>query len=1103
MTIRRVGVLILFCVAIGGFAVGSAHAQAVATMSGTVQDGSGAVLPGAQVAARNEGTLQERNAITDSQGHYVITLLPIGKYTVGVTATGFNKAENTGVSLEVGQSITLDFKMTLQTVSQQLEVTGESLQVQVERTDGSLGQLIHTEQVSELPLNGRNFVQLALLTSGEAKGRPGTFLNQGGTSEVAFRASVSLSSQGMRENANDWLYDGLDNNELTAGGVGFLPSIDAISEFKIVSYNFSAQYGSRAGNTVLVSSKSGTNSFHGSAFEFLRNDVLDARNFFDGPQKGKYIQNEYGASLGGPVVKSKTFFFLDFQVNTSRQGLTILNSVPTALEKQGIFTESFPNAPAVPIYDPNTTATDPITGKLTRTAFANMTIPSNRISTIAKALLAFFPDPTFTDRLANNYLSNPVKTLNDGQWDIRLDHELTTNDHIFARFSWDNANQWNPGGLPGFASTNQTFTTHARNMALSWSHVFSPSVVNQVSAGYNRDFNYIESFGFGTNESQKLGIPGANLGSLATSQLTRMSITAFATLGDRVYTPYQGGTGIYNYVDTLHIVKGQHSLVFGFDFRAMQLNLLGDSFQSGTMSFNRFFTAGFNAAAASGTMDSAGNALASFMLGLPASGSINADFFGSVFGRRWKEYRGFGEDNWTVNRNLNLQLGLAYAVTTPISESSDRISNLDFATGKIYVGGVNGGHTVGVKTDFGNIEPRIGFAWTPSRLGGLVVRGGYGIYHDYGSLGGSTGEYQNPPFANAYTFNSDSITAVRTLSTGFPITTPPDPVTYPGVWHTYDANLKQGLVQQWNLNLQDQVAHNYLLTVAYTGTRGSRLNNRNVDLNTATPGSGNNPAARRPYPQYNQILETISNGWVKYDSGQVKLERRTSGGLYALVAYTYSKALSNGLKQEITGDPGVNYFPFSPFVNADTGATATDMRHNLTISFLYDLPFGKGKRFLGSLSGPTQAVLGGWQVNGVMLVHSGFALGETMSTSASGTSFGNRPNIVPGCAGTVTNPTPAKWFDTSCFSSPATGVLGNAPRTWLYGPGQVNVDMSFSKNFALSEQFKLQFRSELFNIFNHAQFAPPAVAFGAATFGTVTSTVNSSRQVQFALKLTF
>jgi hypothetical protein len=1102
MTIR-IWVAVLICVVLGSLGVQSAHAQAVATISGTVLDASAAALAGAQVTAHNEGTSQERAVNTDGQGHYVISLLPIGKYTVSVAANGFQKTQNTGVNLEIGQSVTLDFKMDVASVSQQLEVTGETVQVQVERTDGSIGQLIHPEQVAELPLNGRDFVQLALLTSGEAKGRPGTFLNQGGTSEVAFRASVSLSSQGMRENANDWLYDGLDDNELTAGGVGFLPSIDAISEFKIVSYNFSAQYGSRAGNTVLVSSKSGTNSFHGSVFEFLRNDVLDARNFFDGPQKGKYIQNEYGAALGGPIRKDKTFFFTDFQVNTFRQGLTILNSVPTKLQKQGIFTESFPNAPALTIYDPSTTTLDPVSQKQVRTPFLNNTIPAGSISNTVKALLAFFPDPTFTDRLANNYLSNPVKTLDDAQWDFRLDHEFTSNDHVFARFSWDNATQYNPGGLPGFASTNQTFVTHARNMGISWSHVFSPTIVNQFAAGYNRDFNYIQSFGYGSNESQKLGIPGANLGTDFTSQLTRMNITGFATLGDRVYTPYQGGTGIYNYNDSIHIVHGQHSLSFGFDFRAQQLNLLGDSFPSGTMSFNRLFTAGFNPAAASGTMDGNGNALASFMLGLPFTGSINADFTGSVFGRRWKEYRGFAEDSWTVAPHLNLQLGLAYAVTTPISEAHDRQSNLDFASGIIYVGGKNGGHTVGVKTDFGNVEPRFSFAWTPSFLGGAVVRGGYGIYHDYGSLGGSTGEYQNPPYANAFLFNSDSITAVRTLSTGFPISTPPDPTTYTGIWHTYAANLKQGFVQQWNVNIQDQFAHNYLFTIAYTGTRGSRLNNRNVDLNTASPGSGNNPAARRPYPQYNQILETIDNGWVSYSSLQTKLERRTSSGLYALVAYTYSKALSSGLRQEITGDPGVNYYPFVPYPSADTGATATDMRHNLTMSLLYELPFGTNKKFLSNLHGPAQVVLGGWQVNGVMLVHSGFALGETMGTSASGTSFGNRPNLVPGCAGTLSNPTPTKWFDTSCFSAPATGVLGNAPRTWLYGPGQVNLDMSFFKNFVITERWKLQFRSEFFNIANHAQFSPPAVAFGVNTFGSIANTVNTSRQVQFALKLTF
>jgi len=1091
---------------VGGLVPHITHAQAVATISGTVLDSSGASVSGAEVTAHNEQTSQERVVTADTQGHYVISLLPIGRYTVSVSSSGFRKTENTGVLLEVGQSLTLDFKLELASVSQQVEVTGEVSEVQVERTDGSIAQVIHTEQVSELPLNGRDFVQLAFLGSGTVKQqRPGNFLNSGGTSEVSFRGSVALSSQGMRENANDWLYDGIDNNELTAGGVGFLPSIDAINEFKVMTYNFSAQYGSRAGTTVLVSSKAGSNSLHGTAFEFLRNDALDSRNYFDGAKKGKYIQNEFGASLGGPVKKDNTFFFLDFQVNSIRQGLTILNTVPTALERQGIFTETFGAASAPIIYNPLAAG---------RPAFPNNRIPQGMINSIAQALLNFLPLPTVPNSISNNYLSNPVKTLDDAQWDARLDHNFSNSDHVFARFSWDNANQTLPDGLPGFGSpgsfnSNQFFTTHARNVAISETHLFSSNLVNQFTVGYNRDFNYITSFGYGSNESAKLGIPGANLGNIETSELTTITITGFAGMGDRGFSPFQGGTNVYHYLDSLNWVHGQHSFTFGAEFRAMQENTLGDTSFAGLFGFNKLFTSsGTGPGATPGVpAQSGGNAVASFLLGLPANGSRNDELDGYKRGRRWKETRGFVEDVWSVNHQLSLQLGLAYAVTTPLSEAHNRFANLDFVTQKIYVAGQGGGPNVGVQTDWSNVEPRIGFAWSPTRLPDTVIRGGYGMYHDIGATGGTTGPYENPPYANAYSFLSDSNTPIRTLSTGFPPNnTPQDPNTYVGTWHSIATNFQQGLVQQWNLDVQHQLPQSVLFTIAYTGTHGTRLSQKNVDLNSAPPNTvGSDPVALRPYPNRGQILETYSGGWLEYQSMQIKAEKRTAKGLYVLAAYTYSKALSNGLRQEITGDPGVNYFPFRPFPNADKGLASTDLRNNFTVSFLYNLPFGRGERFMRGLQGPAQLILGGWALNGIAILHSGFALGETMGTNQSGITTGNRPNIVPGCKA-ASNPTPKQWFNMACFSAPLPGVLGNAPRSYFYGPGQANLDLSLYKSAAVTERLNVQFRSEFFNILNHTELATPATtatAFGLPTFGTITSTVNSSRQIQFALKFLF
>jgi hypothetical protein len=1083
-----------------------AYGQSVGTISGTISDATGAVVPGATITITNQGTSQVRTSTADDSGHYTVSLLPIGIYTVSATAPGFNTAKDQNVILEVQQNRTIDLVLQPASVGTEITVSSQVAQVEVQRSDATLGQIIHTEQVAELPLNGRDFVQLALLGPGTVKGqRPGAFLNQGGSSEVSFRGSMSLSAQGMRENANDWLFDGMDNNELTAGGVGTLPSIDAISEFRVLTFNYSAQYGSRGGTTVLVSSKSGTNEFHGSLFEFLRNDVLDARNFFDGLKKGKYIQNEYGAALGGPIFKNKTFFFTDFQVNGIRQGLTVLSTVSTLLERQGIFTESFPGAPPATIYDPGSLHVDPATGNRVRDPFTNNQITKDRISPIATAILSQYPAPTFTDRLASNYLSNPVKKIDDAQWDFRLDHAFRDNDRFFGRFSWDNAFQFFPSGLPGFGaagafSSTCNYTTHARNAVLAETHIFSPSIINQFTAGYNRDFNYIQSIGFGSNYASKLGIPGANLGTPETSEMTQISMTGFNPFGDRQFSPFQGGTNVYQATDVVDILRGGHSVHLGFNFRAMQENTLGDNAFAGAFTFNGLFTAALNP---NGSLNGAtGNTIASFLLGLPTSGSRNNELNGSIRGRRWKEYRGFAQDDWRLTKDLTFNFGLAYDVTTPVSEAHDRFSNLLLPGALALIAGQNSGHNIGVDTDYSGIEPRIGFAWSPFGHAQTVIRGGYGIFHDVGAQGGTTGPYENPPYANAYGFTSDNITPVRTLATGFPDNNQPvSPAVYTGDWHAIDPHFKLGVIQQWNFNIQQQLPGSTVFTVAYAGTHGTNLMEKNFNFNSAPPNPANNPRALRPFPQYNNILITDSHGWLKYESLQVKVERRAARSLYLLAAYTYSKAVTNGLVQEITGDPGIDYYPRLPYPNADEGLASTDLRNNFTLSYLYELPLGKGQHFLSRLHGVGQAVLGGWQVNGITILHTGFPLGMTMSSNQSGTGIGNRPNRV--CDGKLSQRSVNEWFDVTCFQAPTPGTLGNAARATLFGPGQVNFDTSVYKKFPVTEHSELQFRTEFFNIANHAQLSVPATALGTATFGRITSTVNSARQIQFALKYLF
>ncbi|MBM3782043.1 MAG: carboxypeptidase regulatory-like domain-containing protein [Acidobacteria bacterium] len=1071
----------------------TAWAQSTGTISGTVLDGSAASLPGATVTARNEGTGAVREVVTDESGRFTLPLLPIGRYAVTATMSGFQSQERSGVMLEVQASLTLEFTLGLAGLTDSVTVTGGATVVQLQRNDANLGQLINAAQVAELPLNGRNFVQLALLGPGVVTGRAGSFLAQGPTSEVSYRGSMSVSAQGMRENANDWLYDGIDDNELTAGGVGILPNVDSIREFKVLTHNYQAQYGSRGGTTVLVSSKAGENAFRGSAFEFFRNDALDARNPFDGATKRPWNQNTYGGSLGGPVRRNRTFFFAGFQGNNIDEGLTTVLTVPTALMRQGIFTESFPGAPATTIFDPATTRVDPTTGQLIRDPFPGNQIPADRISPIGRALVELLPLPTRMDRLGGNFLANPVKTLNDYQGDLRIDHNFSNSDRIFARYSAELADQYLPTGLPDFGApaafqSNQTFDTSATNVALSHTHVFKGGAVNQFTAGYNRVYNTITSFGYGSNKSQALGIPGANLGTAETSSLTRMTFQNFAGVGDRGFSPFIGGTNVYHYTNAFTVVKGNHTLNTGGTFRAMQLNLLGDTALAGQFAFTPFFTSGFNAA---GSLNGAtGNSIASLLLGLPASGGRNDQLNGSVKGRRWKEYRIFFDDTWRVSQSLTLTLGMAYMVTTPQSEAKDRFANFDFYTGKIFVGG-----TVGVKTDWSNVQPRIGFAWSPGSAK-TVVRGGYGIYHDVSAIGGSTGPYQNPPFANAYSFVSDNITPVRTLATGFPPNNQPiDPATHRGDWTTIDPNIKQGRIQQWSLNVERQLPFNSVFGVAYAGTYADRLFDKSRNLNTATPGTGFNPAARRPYPNLVNVTTALSRGWLKYNSLQLRLERRATGGNYILAAYTYARALTNGVSG-FGGDPGIVYFPVVTDDKADIGSANTDLRHNLSVSTLVQIPFGKGRRFMSNAGMLPQALFGDWSINTIFIAHSGYPLGMSMANNQSGTAFGNRPNRI--CDGRNDNPTPQRWFDTSCFAAPAVGVLGNAARTTLFGPGRYNIDMAVVKRMA-----RFQFRAEAFNLLNNPQYAVPNTVVGSPLFGQITSTVKGSRQIQLALKYVF
>ncbi|MHB8503887.1 MAG: carboxypeptidase-like regulatory domain-containing protein, partial [Candidatus Acidiferrales bacterium] len=781
------------------------YAQANGSFSGTVLDKSGSAISGAKVTATSQGTGVSREAITDDAGHYLIPLLPVSIYTLRVEFQGFQTIESKDLRLQVDEARELDFTLSPSSVSSIVEVSAS--EVAVETTNPSLGQVITAQEVSQLPLNGRDFVQLATLTPGTSQEtNPGSFFTSGADSEVAARGSFSLSVGGSRPNSTDWLLDGVDNNELTAGGIGTFSSIDDIQEFKVLTYNYSAEYGTRAGPTVLVTTKSGSNEFHGSLFEFLRNTSLDAKSFF-ATSPEKFNLNQYGGSVGGPIRKGKTFFFVDGEQKSQRRGETFTGLVPS-LAMRPSATQPFAdftndpfgnpvngtvmvggNPVTVPgIVNPNMlgTSTNPANfpniyfqcdasgNPLPAAANGSQArgtpcakIPASLVNSIGASLLNFYPVPNANNAAQGfNFLSEPVRALDETKFDIRLDHTLSAGDTLFARFSYDDAVSYIPGGFTGgFAEanafgSNQGIINHARNIAIGETHVFSPTTVNQASFGYNRIFDYITSQGTGSCASAKLNIPGANLGCSGLGSSAKCTPGAYScglvstlltggywSVGDRGYSPFQGGTNVFTFDDSLDLIRGKHDFKVGIDVRANQMNVGTEAFQDGFWipgAIGDF--SGFSNA----TSSIPGNPQADLVLGLVGVSLHDQTFNGPVTGRRWKIYRPYLQDDWRITKDLTLNLGLAWDLTTPISEVAGRMADFVPAiggAGQLLVANQKGvGSSAGVNRDWTAFEPRIGAAWKVLGSDKTVLRGGYSIYHDSAWSQGAQGLWQNPPF---------------------------------------------------------------------------------------------------------------------------------------------------------------------------------------------------------------------------------------------------------------------------------------------------------------------------------------------------------------------
>jgi hypothetical protein len=1175
------------------------YSQANGGFSGTVTDKTGSVVAGANVKVTSQATGVSRDAKTDASGYYTVPLLPVSIYAIRVESQGFQPVEQKDLRLQVNEQREVNFSLNPASVSQTVEVSAN--EVAVETTNSTLGQVITAEQVADLPLNGRNFVQLATLTPGTTQEtNPNSFFTQGASSEVAARGSFSLSVGGSRAQSTDWLYDGVDNNELTAGGIGILPSIDAIQEFKVLTYNYSAEYGTRAGPAVLITTKSGSNKFHGTLFEFFRNTSLDAKSFF-AVKKDKFNLNQFGGSLGGPIQKDKTFFFADYQATRRRRGIPFNGLIPTqdmilngdySLDPLGgergvtlyndkiIFPDLtnpysyFNPGPFTPTTFKCDGSGNPITpnsdgtqtggstcNKIPREMFDPTANPS--VDPTGLAMLQLYPQANNPNPdTLTNFSDSPVRKLNEASFDIRLDHNFSTKDSVFARFSYDQANSFVPGGSPGFAEQNafgstQNISNHGRNVALSETHIFSSQNFNQFTAGFNRIFNHILSFGNGTCEAANIGILGANLNSkcpnapaglvnqstkdcLSCGMTSTLMANQYWTLGDRGFAPFQGGTNVYSIADSFDMIRGKHDIRIGMGFRAQQMNVETNAFQDGF-----FINFGLT-----------GDAAADVLLGQLGGGIHDQTFFGGTTGRRWKLFRPYVQDNWRVTKDLTLNLGLAWALVTPITEAHNRQANFDFANGKFFVAGsadfgdcaicVRSDARAGIQMDKSAFEPRIGLAWKVLGSQTTALRAGYAVFHDSSWNQGAQGLWENPPyFAESDNFiftcpfnNAGSATPANCGNQRLflpPITTPPSPTSFPGTLQSQNLNFKQGRVQQFNLNIEHQLPGNVVLTVGYAGSRSSRILVDGLNLNVGSPGAcdpanvnfdptyklgcapGGGPFLPKWGPQnIFAFTPTIANsndvGRAHYDGLQIKAETKSlRHGLYALIGYTYSRTFDTGFADGLGTTPGAPYFPLPGYQHADWALSQINLNHQFTASVTYNLPFGKGKQFGGNWSGPVDAILGNWEVDVIEKITSGFPL-FVVDGNRSGTNFMwngnslNRPNQI--CNPKSGHPTIKKWFNTECFAEAPDGQLGNANRSPLYGPDFVNTDFSFIKHIPIGETVNVDFRAEFFNLFNHPQFYLPGDGtsmqnIDSPTLGVVFDTVNNPRLIQFALKINF
>ncbi len=1062
--------------AVLGFSLTAIAQNYRGAIRGRVTDPQGASIPEAQLKLIEQGTNETRTVKTDGSGDFTISLLRPGSYRLEVEREGFGKYVNT-VTLLVNQELRLDVSMSVGTtrVDDNLIVAPAGL---LKYESASLGAVMDNRQVTGLPLDGRNFLELSLLTPGAAPAAQG--------SAGSVRGDFAFNINGSREDANNFLLDGVFNVDPKLNTFGVKPPVDAIREFEVLTSAYDASFGRSAGAQINVVLKSGTNSFHGTAYEFLRNQVLDARNFFapaDQPDP-RYQRNQFGFSLGGPVIKDKTFFFGDYEGTRLREGITRLANVPTAQERVGDFSQSLFGPPLIPG---------------TQTPFPGGQIPQAFLNPIGLSIAALYPLPNRNVPF-QNYVSSPIQRDRNDLFDIRLDHVFGPSSQFSARYSLNDRTLFEP-----FSGVTQVFVPgygnnvlrRGQNLMLNESHVFSPRLINDARVAYSRVGNQVLIENPGVSVNQQVGLPELS-SNPRDFGLSFIRVTGFSPLGHEYNNPQDSATNVFQILDTATYIRGAHLLKFGFDFHIAQQNAFRDVQSRGLLTFPSQVSFVLPDGTPVVIPFITGNAVGNLLLGLPlVTGGARLDNQQHL---RTESYNFFFNDSYRITPRLTLSAGLRYEFNSPPVDTDDRANIYDPATGGLVPVGTGSVPRAGYESDRNNFAPRVALAWALGKDSTTVVRAGYGVYFDQSPLAPGEGLFFNPPFFDfRFFFQSDQ--APLSIFNPFPFNTPSQS---PPSAFAFDRHLRTSYTQHFNLSVQRRLGASTVAELAYVGAKGTKLLAAR-DINQ--PQASTQQPNLRPNPLFGEITLQGGSASSIYHSLQARIQQRLAFGLALLGAYTYGKAIDNasGIFSSL-GDP--NYPQNSYNLRAERGRSGFDVRHRFSLSYSYDLPFGKGKSLLSD-AGFVTTLLTGWQTYGVITLQTGrpftVALLPEFDNSNTGISnlgfLGNdRPNLVG--PSKLSNPTPERWFNTAAFVIPPFGSFGNSGRNILDGPSYQNINFSLVKNTALWEAATIQFRTEFFNLFNHPNFGLPDNFVGSPSFGRLYS-ADSPRRIQFGLKLLF